>query len=59
MKKELSINECENIITGEVISLTAVMAIVAIAVAAVIVYRLFMSKEGSATMPGGWKFSWE
>ena len=59
MKKELSMNECENIITGEVISLTAVMAIVAIAVAAVIVYRLFMSKEGSATMPGGWKFSWE
>ncbi|MDD7317032.1 MAG: hypothetical protein PUG55_06415 [Bacillales bacterium] len=59
MKKQLSMNECENIITGEVISLTAVMAIVAIAVAAVIVYRLFMSKEGSATMPGGWKFSWE
>ncbi|MDD7316054.1 MAG: hypothetical protein PUG55_01265 [Bacillales bacterium] len=59
MKKQLYMNECENIITGEVISLTAVMAIVAIAVAAVIVYRLFMSKEGSATMPGGWKFSWE
>ena len=59
MKKQLSMNECENIITGEVISLTAVMAIVAIAVAAVIVYRLFMSKEGSATMRGGWKFSWE
>ena len=59
MKKQLSMNECENIITGEVISLTAVRAIVAIAVAAVIVYRLFMSKEGSATMPGGWKFSWE
>ena len=59
MKKQLSMNECENIITGEVISLTAVMAIVAIAVAAVIVYRLFMSKEGSATMPGGWKLSWE
>ena len=59
MKKQLSMNECENIITGEVISLTAVMAIVAIAVAAVIVYRLFMSKEGSAKMPGGWKFYWE
>ena len=29
MKKQLSMNECENIITGEVISLTAVMAIAA------------------------------
>ena len=59
MKTELTLEEQDSIVTGEAISLTAVMAIVAIAVCAVIVYKLFMSKEGSTTMPGGWKFTWE
>ena len=59
MKKELSSIEQEKIVTGEAITLTAVMAVVAIAVCAVIVYKLFMSKEGQTTIPGGWKFSWE
>ena len=45
-------------ISGEAITLTAVMAILATAVMAVIVYRLFLSKKGTATVPGGWKFTW-
>lgn len=57
MKRELTKQECTNIVTGE-ITLTAVMAIVAIAIAAVVVYKLFMSKKGSTNIPGGWKFSW-
>ena len=44
--------------SGEAITLTAVMAILATAVIAVVVYRLFLSKKGSATVPGGWKFTW-
>ena len=59
MKRELTIEEQNQIVTGEAITLTAVMAICAIAIAAVIVYKLFLSKEGSTTMPGGWKFTWE
>lgn len=54
----LSRKECEETFVGEAISLTAVMAIAAIAVMAVIVYRLFVSGKGGASIPGGWKFSW-
>lgn len=43
---------------GEAITLSAVLAILATAVIAVVAYRLFVSKKGSATVPGGWKFTW-
>lgn len=59
MKEELTEFECRQIITGEAITLTAIMAICAIAIAAVIVYKLFLSNQGSTTIPGGWKFSWK
>ena len=49
------LNECTS---GEAITLTAVMAILAVAVVSVVVYRLFVSKKGTATVPGGWKFTW-
>ena len=57
MKRELTRQEQQEIITGE-ITLAAVMAIVAIAIAAVVVYKLFMSNKGTTAMPGGWKFTW-
>ncbi|MCX5775640.1 MAG: hypothetical protein NTV44_04695 [Firmicutes bacterium] len=50
--------EMAHVIGGEIITLTAVMAILVIAIAAVIVYRLFMSSKGSASIPGGFKFEW-
>ena len=59
MKYELlSEQELETCVSGEAITLTAVMAILATAVIAVVAYRLFMSKKGTAQVPGGWKFSW-
>ena len=59
MKYELmNEQEMEQQVSGEALTLTAVMAILATAIVAVIVYRLFMSKKGTATVPGGWKFSW-
>ena len=59
MKYELlTKEEMQSTYVGEAISLTTVMAIAAIAVMAVIVYRLFVSGKGGATIPGGWKFSW-
>lgn len=58
MKRLLTEEETKQIVTGE-ITLAAVMAICAIAIVAVVVYRMFMSKEGSSSIPGGWKFSWK
>lgn len=44
---------------GEVFTLTAVMTVLAASIVAVVCYRLFMSKKGSTTIPGGFKFTWE
>ena len=51
--------ELQQIKGGEALTLTAIMTILATAIVAVIVYRLFMSEEGSTTLPGGWKFTWK
>ncbi len=59
MKYELlSEQEMQNQVSGEALTLTAVMAVLATAIIAVVVYRMFMSKKGSTTVPGGWKFTW-
>lgn len=50
--------EMENHYVGEAITVTAVMAILTVAVMAGVVYRLFRSSKGGVTVPGGWKFSW-
>ena len=55
---KLTKTECDNHYVGEGLTLTAVMAVAAVAVMAVVVYRLFMSGKGSAAIPGGFKFSW-
>ena len=59
MKYELMTDEEMNELAGgAAISLTAVMAVLAAAVIAVVVYKLFVSKKGTAQVPGGWKFTW-
>lgn len=50
--------ECKCIQVGAAISLTAVMAVICAAVMAVVVYKLFTSKKGTTSVPGGWKFTW-
>lgn len=56
--RELSLEECKNIRPGEAITIAAVMAVVAAAIIAVVIYRLFRSSKGTVTVPGGWKFDW-
>ncbi len=56
--KPMSQKQLEDYKVGEAISLAAVMAILAVAIVAVVVYRLFMSEKGTTTIPGGWKFTW-
>ena len=58
MKHKLSTKSMQTIVTGEV-ALATVMAICAIALMSVVIYKLFMSNEGSSTVPGGWKFTWK
>ena len=58
MKYKLSRKDMKTIITGE-IALATVMASCAIALMAVVVYKLFMSNEGTSQVPGGWKFTWK
>lgn len=44
---------------GEALTITAVMAVLVIAVMAVVVYRLLKSDNGSVKVPGGWSFNWK
>jgi len=57
--EELSVEELTTIKGGEPVSLAAVMAIMIVAISAVIVYRIFMSSSGKATIPGGFQFEWK
>lgn len=50
--------ELINVSSGGPLSLATVMAVLATAVVAVVVYKLFLSKKGTASVPGGWKFTW-
>ena len=55
MKYELlTENELQEKPMGLAITFCSVMAIAAIVVFAVVLYRMFIAKEGSATVPGGW-----
>ena len=56
--KNLSTNELENHYVGEGFSVATIMAIFAVAIMAVVTYKIFISSKGSATIPGGWKFTW-
>ncbi|MCR5505844.1 MAG: hypothetical protein K6F07_02485 [Bacilli bacterium] len=56
--KPLNQQELSSHYVGEGITLAAVMAVIAVAIVAVVVYKLFLSKKGETSIPGGWKFSW-
>jgi len=55
----LTLEERELICPGEALTLTAVMAVLAISIVTVIVYRLLRSSKGSTKLPGGWQFTWD
>lgn len=57
--RALNPEELETIVPGEAITLTALMAVLAIAITAVVVYRIFRTSSGSAKIPGGWQFTWK
>jgi hypothetical protein len=57
--RPLTEHELPTLSGGEPVSLAAVMAVMIVAISAVIVYRLFMSTTGKATIPGGFQFEWK
>ena len=57
--RKLSDLELKEIEGGEAITLAAVMAILVVALVTVITYRIFVSSKGNATLPGGFKFTWD
>lgn len=56
--RELNFNELNLIKPGEAITLAVVVAIMAIGLLAVVIYRVFMSDETTIKLPGGYQFSW-
>ena len=56
---KLDVVEEKETVGGEAITLTAIMAILAICLVTVICYKLFFSEKGKTTLPGGFSFSWE
>ena len=56
---KLDVVEEKETVGGEAITLTAIMAILAIGLVTVICYKLFFSEKGKTTLPGGFSFSWE
>ena len=59
MFKKLTDQEMQEHVVGEAFSLAAIMAVLATAVVAVVVYKIFLSGKGGVSIPGGWKFNWD
>lgn len=56
--RKLTNQELAETMTGE-LTLAAVLTVLAVSLMAVVIYKLFISKEGSSQIPGGWKFTWK
>lgn len=54
----LSENEQKSLYGGEVLTMTLVLTVTAIAIITVIVWKLYQSKKGKVTFPGGFLFEW-
>ena len=54
----LTAEEEKNVVGGEAITLTAVLALMAIGLVAIIAFKFFTSSEGKAVLPGGFTFQW-
>ena len=57
--EELDEKSLSEIRPGEALTLATVMAIMVVAILAVVVYRVFRSKQGNIKLPGGYGFEWK
>ncbi|HHU27854.1 TPA: hypothetical protein GXZ54_01705 [bacterium] len=54
----LTISEQKALYGGEAITLTLVLTYTAVAIITVIVWKLYQSRKGKVTFPGGFLFEW-
>ena len=57
--EKLSLEQLDTIKPGEPITLTTVLALMAVGILAVVMFKLFTSSSGKTTLPGGWSFDWK
>ena len=57
--RQLTQNEMQNIKGGEAISILLVMTYLAVAFVTVAIWKLYTSKQGKFTFPGGFEFQWQ
>lgn len=58
MKRLLQEEEMLEVKGGEALTVAAVIAVMAVALIGVVIYRFFMSNKGSLVLPGGYTFNW-
>jgi len=56
--RKLTTEEMKEVKGGEAITITTILAMMAIGVVAIICYKFFTSKSGKTTLPGGFTFQW-
>ena len=56
--RELTKDEMKMIKAGEPISIVLVMTYLAVAFVTVAIWKLYTSKDGKFTFPGGFEFQW-
>ena len=56
--RERTKTECSNLFGGEAITLTLVMTYVAVAFVTIAIWKLYTSKKGKFSFPGGFEFEW-
>lgn len=57
--KKLTIEEERQVTGGEAITLSAIMALLAIGVVTIVCYKMFFATDGGkVTLPGGFIFQW-
>lgn len=57
--KEMTLTEMGQTKGGEAITISAVLALMAIGLVAVVAYKMFFSSEGKTQLPGGFVFQWK
>ena len=56
--KPLTNQEMASQTVGGAVTIVTVMTVALIAIMTAVFFQLMMSKKGTVTVPGGWKFTW-
>lgn len=54
----LTIEEEKKVTGGEIISIAAVAAVLAIGILTIVIWKMYTSSKGQVDLPGGFRFEW-